>query len=67
MSDPDSLVAADPMNKWFKAGHFQSGLGEQAERWYIRKGLFALNPEFTNSIEFVGKCKIPARSTSFKS
>ncbi|KFZ23236.1 hypothetical protein V502_02284, partial [Pseudogymnoascus sp. VKM F-4520 (FW-2644)] len=52
MSDPDTLVAADPMNKWFKARHFQNGQGRQAERWYIRKGLFALNPEFSNSIDF---------------
>ncbi|KFZ01276.1 hypothetical protein V500_00825 [Pseudogymnoascus sp. VKM F-4518 (FW-2643)] len=55
MSDPNTLVAVDPINKWFKAGLFENGLGEQAKRWYITKGLFALNPEFSNAIEFVGQ------------
>lgn len=67
MSDPKSFVVADPMNKWFKPKYFGKRQGEQAERWYIGAGEFALNPEYPDSIEIVGQSKIPPKLTSFES
>jgi hypothetical protein len=61
MSDPKLSPVSGLMNNWFNAAFFN---GPEAKRWYISGNLFILNPEFPDSIDFIGRCKIPTKSAS---
>jgi hypothetical protein len=67
MSDLKPSPDSDLMNKWFDAAFFK---GREAERLCIVRGLergrsfLRLNPEFPDSIDFIGRCKIPTKSAS---
>ncbi|KAH7418730.1 hypothetical protein BKA64DRAFT_655083 [Cadophora sp. MPI-SDFR-AT-0126] len=54
MSDPKPSPVSDPMNEWFDEAFFH-GPEEKAKRWYISGDLFRLNPEFPDSVDFIGR------------
>ncbi|CZR66337.1 uncharacterized protein PAC_16238 [Phialocephala subalpina] len=52
MSDLKPSPVPDLMNKWFDAAFFK---GPDAKRWNISRSFFKLNPEFPDSIDFIGR------------
>jgi hypothetical protein len=52
---------SDLMNEWFDAAFFE---GLEAKRWHISMGILKLNPKFPDSVDFIGRRKIPAKSAS---
>lgn len=61
MSDLKPSPFSDLMNKWFDAEFFD---GPEAKRWYIFGSFLKLNPEFPDSVDFIGRCKISTKSAS---
>lgn len=61
MSDLKPSLVSDLMNKWFDAAFFK---GSEAKRWYISRSFLKLNPEFPDSVDFIGRCKILTKSAS---